>query len=149
MPPSLSTIWIHTLFSTNNLEPHLQPELRSRLLAHIKEHLERDFKCPVQTIDGTLDHLHILFNLNPNYALKDILKNVKGESSHWINQNGFLESTFAWEKGYAAVSVSASKINAIEMHIHEQAQYHENVPFFEERHRIFALQHAETGKSSP
>ena len=113
MPSSLAKIWIHAFYSTKNRVPLIHPSFESSLFAHIKEHLEQDFRCYLEAINGTPDHIHLLFLLNPNYSVKDILKNVKGESSHWINGHDFIESKFAWQKAYTAVSVSDSVVKVI------------------------------------
>lgn len=86
MSHSLTTIWIHPIFGTKNREPLIHPEVEEGLLRHMKEHLEQDFDCPVRAINCTTDHVHVLVLLDPNYAVMDIMKNVKGESSHWMNQ---------------------------------------------------------------
>ena len=139
MPPSRTKIWIHALFGTKNHEPLIRDGFESHLHAHIRHHLEHDFKCYLQAINGVSDHLHALILLDPNHSVKDILKNVKGESSHWINENDFIESKFAWEKGYAAVSVSDSMVSDVERHIQQQKEYHVSVSYSEECRQFFTL----------
>ena len=74
--------------------------------------------------------------LNPVYNVSDILKNVKGESSHWVNQNRFIDAKFSWQKSYDAVSVSESRIDSVDKFIINQKIYHKNVSFQEERAEI-------------
>lgn len=136
MPSSLTKIWIHTVFSTQNRAPLIDPTFESGLHSHIKQHLEHDLHCVLQTINGTPDHLHLLFLLNPNYAVKDILKNVKGESSHWINSNDFIDSKFAWQKAYTAVSVSNSSADEVRRFIESQKEYHRTLTYLEEQQRM-------------
>ena len=139
MPSSLTKIWIHAFFSTKNRSPLIHPGYESILFAHMKEHLEQDFRCYLETINGTSDHVHLLFLLNPNYSVKDILKNVKGESSHWINAHDFIESKFAWQKSYAAASVSDTVAKEIERFIGRQKEYHQALTFLDEQRRFLAL----------
>jgi putative transposase len=139
MPPSLTKIWIHSFFSTKNRTPLIDPTFEAMLFSHIRDHLEQDFRCYLRTINGTPDHLHLLFLLNPNFAVKDILKNVKGESSHWINSNEFIASKFAWQKAYTAISVSNSLVNEVDRFIETQKDYHQTLTFLEEQQRIFML----------
>jgi REP element-mobilizing transposase RayT len=113
------------------------------LYAHIKQHLEHDLKCYVQAINGMPDHLHVLYLLNANYAVKDILKNLKGESSHWINQHDFVDSRFAWEKGYEAFSVSDSTVETVVRHIQQQKEYHKTLSFREESHQLSLMHRLE------
>jgi putative transposase len=139
MPSSLTKIWIHAFFSTKNRMAIIESTYESRLHSHIKQHLENDFHCLLQTINGTADHLHLLFLLNPNYAIKDILKNVKGESSHWVNSNDFILSKFAWQKAYTAISVGDSMVKDMERFIEAQKEYHRTLTYLEEQQRMIAL----------
>ena len=124
MSHSPTKIWIHTVFGTKNDKPEIVPELEPTLHKHIKTQMEQDFDCRIRVINGTKDHLHILFLLNPNYSIADILKNIKGESSHWWNQNDFTEEKFAWQTGYGAFSVSESIVKNVELYIRNQKQHH-------------------------
>ena len=132
MSHSLTKIWIHTTFSTKGRTTSIQPAFEMELLQHIKEHLEQDFDCPVRAINRTTDHIHILFLLNPNHAVKDILKNVKGESSHWVNQGDFSKFKFAWQTGYAAFSVSEFGVPTVAEYIRNQKEHHRRKTFAEE-----------------
>ncbi len=139
MPSSLSKIWIHVLFSTKNRVPLIESTFESKLYSHIKQHLENDLHCFLSAINGTPDHLHLLFLLDPNYALKDILKNIKGESSHWVNSNDFITSKFAWQKSYTAVSVGDSSVKELERFIELQKEHHRTLTYLEEHRRFLKL----------
>lgn len=94
--------------------------------------LENDLECKVRIINGTEDHLHFLFLLSPNFTLKDIFQNVKGESSHWINSSDFTKGKFAWQTGYGAFSVSESMVNEVEKYIQNQKEHHKKLSYQEE-----------------
>jgi hypothetical protein len=70
--------------------------------------------------------------LDPNYAVKDILKNIKGESSHWVNQENVTRLKFAWQTGYGAFSVSESSVSAVQRYIGNQKEHHRKKTFAEE-----------------
>lgn len=78
------------------------------------------------------DHIHILFLLSPKFSNGDIFKNVKGESSHWINQSSLTKNKFAWQTGYGAFSVSESMVNEVEKYIANQKEHHRKMTFEEE-----------------
>ena len=136
MPHSLTCIWIHTIFGTKFRDSLILPEFEPKLHAHIKMQLEEDLGCRVSAIDGTRDHVHILFLLNPNFAVKDILKNVKGESSHWVNQQNIAARKFAWQTGYAAYSVREPDLHVVEEYILNQKEHHRKKSYFEEYQQI-------------
>lgn len=140
MSHSLTSIWIHAIFGTKFRDSLIQSSFEPRLHAHMTTQLENDLGCRVRAINGTGDHLHILFLLNPNHAVKDILKNVKGESSHWVNQQNFAARKFAWQTGYAAYSVRESDLHIVEEYIQNQKEHHRKKSYFEEYQQI-ALKH--------
>ena len=132
MSHSLTKIWIHAICHTKDNEPLIRTDIEGPLHEHIRHHLSEDFNCGVRILNGTADHVHILFLLDPNYAVKDILKNIKGESSHWINQENLLEAKFAWQTGYGAYSVSESNVPDVERYIKNQKEHHRKTTFMEE-----------------
>jgi REP element-mobilizing transposase RayT len=93
----------------------------------------------LEIINGTPGHVHLLFFLNPNHAVKDILKNLKGESSHWINSHDFIDSKFAWQRAYTAVSVSDPMVKVITRYIARQKEYHGTVTYLEEQRCLCSL----------
>lgn len=132
MSHSHTKIWIHAVFSTKERQPLINSALESKLYHHIKSNLEKDFSCQVKSINGMNEHIHILFMLNPNYTVVGLIKNIKGESSHWINSNKFLNNKFAWQTGYGAFSVSESKLKDVEKYIESQKEHHKKITFIEE-----------------
>ena len=45
-----------------------------------------DSGCPVRIINGMPDRVHSLFLLNPQKAITEIIKQIKGATSHWMNE---------------------------------------------------------------
>ena len=86
----------------------------------------------VRIINGMADHIHILFLLNQNHSIADVFKQIKGNSSHWINQQNFMTSKFAWQIGYGAFSVSESMVKEVEKYIRNQKEHHKKITFREE-----------------
>lgn len=136
MPHSLTKIWIHLIFGTKERFPLINQPLEQQLYHHIKNLLEKDFDSNVNIINGTADHIHILFLQNQNYSLAEIVKNIKGNSSHWINQSKLLKAKFAWQTGYGAFSVSESMINEVRAYIANQKGHHKKISFAEEYYRF-------------
>lgn len=131
MSHSLTRIWIHSVWSTKNRFPFLEKNKKIKIVHHLSEIFEKS-NCGVRIINGTESHLHTLFLLNPNFSVKEILKNVKGESSHWINQNDFFKAKFSWQIGYGAFSVSESLVKKVENYIKNQKIHHQKMTFEEE-----------------
>ncbi len=146
MSHSLSKIWIHLIFGTKNRLPLMKPSFEKDLYKHIKSLLEFDFKCKVEIINGTSNHLHILMLQNPQYSITEIVKNIKGNSSHWINQSKFISTKFAWQTGYGVFSVSQSKIKAVVNYIEKQKDHHKKISFEEELNKFEIIHGLQTAK---
>ena len=61
MRHTLTKSSIHILFGTKDKLPLINKELKIILYPQIKYELEIEMKCPVRIINGTENHLHILF----------------------------------------------------------------------------------------
>lgn len=59
------------------------------------------------------DHVHALFLLNPKKSIADVIRQVKGSSSHSINGENLIPVKFAWQIGYAAFAASESQLDVV------------------------------------
>jgi REP element-mobilizing transposase RayT len=53
----------------------------------------------VLAINGMPDHLHVFFGMRPTQSLSELMQNIKGDSSKWINIKGFVRGHFSWQEG--------------------------------------------------
>lgn len=83
-------------------------------------------------INGMADHVHILFGMRPKQSLSDLMQDVKGDSSKWINSKGFVRGKFSWQEGYGAFSYSKSQLPAVLRYIGNQKEHHKRKTFLEE-----------------
>ena len=83
-------------------------------------------------INGVSDHVHLFIGMKPHQSLSDLMQDVKGDSSGWINQKGFIKGNFSWQAGYGGFSYSISQIDAVVRYIHNQEQHHKRKTFIEE-----------------
>jgi REP element-mobilizing transposase RayT len=103
MPQSLSSILIHLVFSTKNREPFITPAIEPELHPYMAK-IFRALKSPSLAIDGTADHVHILFSLGRVIKVTDLVEEVKTESSKWVKTKGPALKNFHWQAGYGAFS---------------------------------------------
>ena len=69
----------------------------------------RDLKSPSLIIDGTMDHLHILFSLARSIAIADVVEEAKTSSSKWIKTKGPEFRNFHWRKVMARFQLANHK----------------------------------------
>ena len=104
MAHSYNKIWIHAVFSTKNRLPLIVPVTETKIYNNFKEQLT-ELGCKTSIINGMPNHVHLLFLQNPAKSISDILKQIKGSTSHWINEQNLIAAKFAWQTGYGAFSV--------------------------------------------
>jgi putative transposase len=98
MPHSFNKIWLHVIFSTKNHAPLIHAPLETKIFEHMRKQL-LDMGCPVRIINGMPDHIHLLFLQNPAKAVTEIIKQAKGNTSHWINSENIIAEKFSWQTG--------------------------------------------------
>lgn len=129
-------IYIHAVWSTKCREPFLHSHLlRKRLWKHIKENaFEKGVH--VNFINGYTDHCHCLIELQANQTISNVMQLIKGESSHWINENRLCKGFFEWQNDYYAVSVSESMLPIVRDYIRNQENHHSQKSFEEEGNEL-------------
>ena len=84
------------------------------------------------SINGMPDHVHILAGVRPSQSVSDLMQDVKGASSKWINDRGLVNGHFEWQEGYGAFSYGKSQISDVIAYIENQEQHHKKKTFLQE-----------------
>jgi len=147
MPHTFYKIWLHVVFSTYNCEPIITSKLEFFLHKHLN-HLLMESGCFPAAINGMPDHVHLLFQMNPNKPVAEIIRQIKNVSSHTINQSNVIENKFAWQSGYGAFSVSESQIEKVKEYIRSQKEHHKNISFSEEFEKFLQVHALESNGDS-
>lgn len=87
MSQSLVKNLIHLVYSTKDRRPLITESVREGLFAY-QAGIFKQLDSPALVIGGIEDHLHALFSLSKNHALKTIVEEVKKGSSKWIKTQG-------------------------------------------------------------
>lgn len=123
MSQSFTKLWIHVIWATKNRQDLIDFSIEKTLYDYIWQELT-ELGCPVRIINGMPDHVHVLFLQNPQKTITDIVKQIKGSSSHFMNRGEFILEKFAWQTGFGAFSVSESQLDAVFNYIKNQKQHH-------------------------
>jgi REP element-mobilizing transposase RayT len=131
MSHSFNKIWIHSIWATKERHPLILPTVEKKIYEYMRTQFI-ELGCPVRVINGMPDHVHSLFLLYPQRAITEIIKQVKGSTSHWINEQDLLKLKFSWQSGFAAYSVSESALERVYQYILNQKQHHQKTTFTKE-----------------
>ena len=116
-------IWIHAVWATKYRMPLFTENRRPVVINHIRK-AAYEKGIWIDSIGGCKDHLHVLIRLRKEQNVADVIKQIKGESSFWINQQNFFIDHFNWQREYFATSVSENDLDKIRSYIRNQAKHH-------------------------
>ena len=123
MPHSYTSIVVHVVFSTKDRKPQIDTALEERLYPYLGGIL-RELGGKLIAINGVEDHLHLLAAMTATMSVAEAVRKIKGSSSKWIHETFPDRPRFAWQRGYAAFSVSESQISRVAAYIDRQKIHH-------------------------
>lgn len=89
------------------------------------------------------DHIHILIGLRPTQSVSDLLQDIKGSSSKWINEKKLVAGKFSWQAGFGAFSYSKSELSRVINYINNQQKHHEKKTFINEYFQLLKIHEIE------
>ena len=131
MANTYTQIHIQAVFAVQNRRCLIREEWEDELYKYITGIVQNQGHKLLQ-INGMPDHVHVFFGMRPVQSLSDLMKKIKGESSKWINQKGFLKSKFSWQEGYGGFSYGKSQVPDVIRYILNQKEHHKKKTFIEE-----------------
>jgi REP element-mobilizing transposase RayT len=131
MANTYSQIYIQTVFAVDGRLSLIRPEFKEELYKYITG-IVRNKKQKLIAINGMSDHIHILIGLKPAMALADLVRDIKADSSEFINGKRWIRGRFSWKEGYGTFSYGHSQLSTIIRYIQNQEQHHRRRTFKEE-----------------
>lgn len=131
MANTYTQIHLHIIFAVKNRESLIYTTFKEELYKYISGIIQHNGH-KLLIINGMPDHTHMLIGLSPSQSLSDLMKELKQQSSKWVNEKGFLKGHFAWQSGYGAFSYAKSQLPTVIDYIKNQENHHEKKSFKEE-----------------
>jgi putative transposase len=131
MPNTYTKIYLHIVFAVKFRDCLISREWKNELYKYITGIVQNNGHKLI-VINGMPDHVHILIGLKPDQSISDLMQDVKGSSSKWINEKGFTRGKFNWQQGYGAFSYSDSQLDNVIKYIENQEEHHKKKMFREE-----------------
>jgi len=131
MANTYTQIHIQAVFVVQNRDCIIQSGWKDELYKYITGIVQNN-KHKMLAINGMPDHVHILFGFRPSQSLSDLMQDIKGSSSKWINEKRFIKGKFSWQEGYGAFSYSKSDLPNVIQYIKNQEEHHKKRSFIEE-----------------
>lgn len=131
MPNTYTQIHIQFVFAVKFRNGLINPLFKGELYQYISGILKQH-NHKLLAINGMPDHLHIFIGMRPTQSISDLMQDIKGSSSKWINEKKFLKIKFEWQEGYGAFSYSKSHVDTVIKYIKNQEEHHKKESFRDE-----------------
>jgi REP element-mobilizing transposase RayT len=128
----------HLVFRTKDSLPTIKQDHTDQLYAYITG-IIKNKNSFLYRINGVENHLHILTDLHPSFALADFMREVKTSTSVWMKGSGYFPIFDGWADGYGSFTYSYMDMGRLIDYIKNQQEHHEKKTF-EEEYRSLLLE---------
>jgi REP element-mobilizing transposase RayT len=133
MPGTFSQVYIQVVFAVKGRQNLLLKQWRNDVFKYISGIITGKGQKAI-IVNGVGDHVYILIGLKPSMPISDLVRDIKNNSSNFINDNKLIVGKFAWQEGYGAFSYSHSQLKNVYQYILNQEEHHAKKSFRDEYH---------------
>lgn len=94
MAGTFSQIYIQYVFAVKGRENLLHKEWRNEVFKYISGIIKGKNQKSI-IVNGVADHVHVFVGLRPAMAIADLVRDIKNNSSNFINDSKFLKQKFS------------------------------------------------------
>lgn len=131
MAGTFSQVYIQLVFAVKGRENLINRTWSPELHKYIAGIIKGKGHKPI-IVNGMPDHIHAFVGLKPAMAISDLTRDIKNNSSKFINDKKFMPKKFCWQEGYGCFSYSHSQISSVYNYILNQEKHHQKKTFKDE-----------------
>lgn len=128
MPGTFSQIYIQIVFAVKGRQNFLLPSFEQEVYKYMSGIIKGKAQKTL-AVNGMPDHIHLLIGLKPIMRISDLVRDIKNNSTNFINDRKWLKQKFSWQEGYGAFSYSQSNFGKVIDYIKNQKKHHEKFSF--------------------
>ena len=121
MREPFTQLFVHLVWATWDRAPLLTADLMEHVDNVVRSECVR-MRVEVVAFNGVADHVHLLVRFPTTVSIAQLVKQVKGVSSHLIGQH--LRLPFKWQGGYGAFTLSKSQVPRVRTYVLAQQRHH-------------------------
>src|SRR5690554_8149746 len=121
MSKTYSQIYLHIVFSVRNRQYLIDRRWKDELYKYLTAIVQNQ-NHKLIIINGMPDHIHMLIGLKPNSNISHLVRELKANSSKWINSKKLTPSKFIWQEGYGAFSIGHSQLRSEERRVGKECR---------------------------
>jgi REP element-mobilizing transposase RayT len=125
---SYTRLLYHIVFRTKHSKNTIPEAHEKELYAYIMGIIENK-KSKLYRIGGTENHIHLLIDMHPTFALSDFMKELKEYSSKWLSKNPNFPDFEGWTVSFAGFTYNLFDKQTIVNYIKNQKEHHKTVSF--------------------
>ncbi len=131
MPGTFHQVYIQVVFAVKGRENLISETWKTELHQYIAGIIKGKGQKSI-IVNGMPDHIHAFIGLKPAMSISDLVRDIKNNSTNFINDRKLVHGTFKWQEGYGAFSYSHSHIEKVYDYILHQEEHHKKKTFKEE-----------------
>ena len=131
MAGTYSQIYVQAVFAVKGRENLIDKNWRDELHKYISGIITGKQQKSI-IVNGVSDHVHCFIGLKPSMAVSDLIRDIKNNSSKFINEKEFVKGKFQWQEGYGAFSYAHSQVEQVYKYILNQEAHHQKKTFRQE-----------------
>lgn len=128
MAGTFSQIYIQVVFAVKGRENLLQKPWRDEVFKYMSGIIKEKSQKPI-IVNGVEDHVHLFIGLKPSMCLSNLVRDVKNNTTNFINDKKLTKKKFFWQEGFGAFSYSHSHIDNVYKYIMNQEEHHRKQTF--------------------
>src|ERR1044071_7444758 len=99
MAGTFSQVYIQIVFAVKRRENLIDKSWRTDLHRYISGIIKGKDQKPI-IVGGVGDHIHAFVGLKPVKSISDLTRDIKNNSTNFINNNKLVKGKFSWQDGY-------------------------------------------------
>ena len=131
MAGTFSQIYIQIVFAVNGRSNLLQEPWREEVFKYMAGIIKGKNQKSI-IVNGVSNHVHLFVGLKPSMCVSDLVRDVKNNSTNFINDRKLIQGKFSWQEGYGSFSYAHSQIDQVYQYILNQKEHHRKKTFKEE-----------------
>jgi len=131
MAGTYSQIYIQKVFAVEGRANLLLKPWREQVFKYMAGIIKGKNQKPI-IVNGVANHVHLFIGLKPSMALSDLVRDIKNNTSNFINTQKFVHGKFSWQEGFGSFSYAHSQIEQVYQYILNQEEHHRKKTFKEE-----------------
>ncbi len=131
MSDTFTQLYVQYVFSVKGRQNLLKKEWRDELFRYMSGIVREKGQKSIIT-NGVEDHVHVLVGIKPTMMIDALVRDIKNNSSNFVNSKGWVNGKFSWQEGYGGFTYARRDIEYLYGYILNQEQHHAKKTFKKE-----------------